>query len=130
MQSYPEVRPSQTTGGGLGLFAERDYFAGELVTQYGGRRSDTQIDGDYVLMIKQNRKKPFYLDTQEPGSFKEPEQRGRYINESISRRNVDARFNSRTQQVEFYVRSNTVVPKGTEFFWYYGDEYKRNYDPK
>lgn len=128
--TFPEVKQSSLANGGLGLFAERDYAENELVTLYGGKRSDEEINGSYVIKVHPYKKKAFYLDGENPNYFKEPEELGRYINESISRRNVDFRFNNRTYKVEVRVRPGHKVYKGEEFFWNYGNEYQRDYEPK
>lgn len=82
---HPVVKVSEACGGTLGLFAERNYKENEFVTNYGGDVTEEEIEGDYVLTVKDGRKM-LSFDTQREGSWKYPEELGRFINESFSKR--------------------------------------------
>lgn len=123
------VRVSVDCNGTLGLFAGKDCKENEYVTSYGGDVTEEEIEGDYVLTVKSGRKM-LSFDAERIGSWRYPQELGRFINESISRRNLVARFNSMLKRVEFYVKPGSYVRAGEEFFWFYGDDYRRNYDPK
>ena len=65
----------------FGLFADRDYRAGELVTTYGGKEWNLECSGDYVASVNERRHIDGLHDF-------ELQQKARWINEFNSERSI------------------------------------------
>jgi hypothetical protein len=103
------------SGRGHGLFADRDYHPGEVITTYGGRLVYGQhVQGDYVAYCGNN--------TNSDGSdgFQLSE-KGRWINESDRDRTIVNATLGRT------IRAQHHVKQGQEIFVDYGEQYQRSY---
>lgn len=102
---------------GYGLFATRDYAAGEKVTEYYGARMPVRdgTRGDYMALLGK--------DVMINGlyGFKLGKEQGRWINESDSSRTI---VNVELGRI---VRTTQAVSRGEQFFADYGDEYDRDY---
>lgn len=115
---------------GFGLFAERDYSAGEKVTtyvkkfektfslrcngRYGGVLHRKEIQGDYVALLGDG----IHIDGRTGFRF---EEKGRWINESDrDRSGVNVKLGRDVKTV-------CAVKKGEQFFADYGGDYQRDY---
>lgn len=98
-----------------GLFAERDYCAGEKVTEYGGERSLEEISGPYVARVGTD----IHIDGYS-GFLLGPE-RGRWINEH------DAARSFVNVELARVIHTTRPVAKGEQFFGDYGGDYVRDY---
>lgn len=109
----PKVKKDRIRG--YGLFADRDYQPGELVTKYGGRTiwNTSQLRGDYVAKASEHHIDGF--DT-----FRLSE-KGRWINEFDSERTFVNCSLGRD------IRAIVLVKEGEQFFCNYGNDYERNY---
>ena len=112
---------------GFGLFADRDYQPGEFVAFYGGiKKKKTQGDGPYVV-----EGRSYAYDAEHKFDIRD---KGRWVNENpVNERdyNVDMMFRTWEKNLPkfkgkrlFFV-TKKKVPKGTEFFWWYGTKYDR-----
>ena len=105
---------------GKGLYADRPYEEGEEVTHYGGMVVPSNSKGSYIVKVSSARA----IDAQHiliPGNVK-----GRWINEnpaSLRRQNVELKKRGR----RFVFVAERAIRQGEQFFWYYGDEYQRDY---
>lgn len=109
----PKVKKDRIRG--YGLFADRDYQPGELVTKYGGRTvyNTVHLRGDYVAKASE-----FYIDGFDGFRLSE---RGRWINEFDSERTFVNCSLGRD------IRAIVLVKEGEQFFCNYGNDYERNY---
>ena len=99
-----------------GLYADRDYDEGELVTLYGGVKYSGERSGDYVSKIGKHGN--LHIDGHY--GFTQSE-KGRWINESNRCRNhVNVELGRS-------IRTTQDVKRGDQFFADYGDEYARTY---
>lgn len=98
---------------GWGLFADRDYRAGEKVTSYGGYVAMHEVRGDYVAHCNEVHVNGYH-------GF-EIFEKGRFINEKDAERSVVNVQLGRT------IRTVKAVSKGEQFFADYGNEYNRSY---
>lgn len=109
----PLILPDRERGG-YGLFATRDYRAGEVVTEYGGTTSSALQKGDYVGYLGDG----VCIDGHHGFRLC---QRGRWINEYNGERSMV------NVTIGRQVRTTRPVKCGEQFFGDYGPEYQRNY---
>lgn len=108
----PKVQKDRVRG--YGLFADRDYEAGEIITRFGGRVIyGGNISGDYVAKCSE-----FYIDGFDGFRLSE---RGRWINEFDRERSFVNCSLGRE------IRAIVPVKKGEQFFCNYGNDYARKY---
>jgi len=112
--SGPKVKRDPIRG--WGLFADRDYKRGELITLFGGNiiYSAAEVQGDYVARCSE-----FYIDGFY--GFRLGTEKGRWINE----------FNSEVTFINCSlgreIRAVVDVEEGDQFFCNYGKHYVRKY---
>lgn len=112
-QPGPEVAWDHVRGC-YGLRARQPYRKGQAITEYGGRRSRTELQGDYVAKASAE----LYIDGQY--DFKLCE-KGRWINESDRDRTVVNVILGRT------VRAACAIVAGEWLFADYGPDFVRDY---
>lgn len=125
----PGPRLAKVEGKGYGLFAEKSYKAGEVVTVYGGKWVAPGVTGPYVIEFAPNR-----IINGAYGFY--PDEKGRWINDPQTRRsqtpdelmaleNVNVLRNGRT----VYMIATRPIDEGEELLWYYGEDYDRDWLP-
>lgn len=118
----PVILPTRTRG--YGLFADREYEGGEIVTMYGGDKVTGETEGDYVLYNQVTG-----VTTDGRYGYKLGE-KGRWINE-YSRKTRDR---NKHKNVVFISTKRgigvkaigRVIPFATELFLNYGADYNRS----
>lgn len=135
-----QVKPSTIPNAGFGLFATKQFQADEQITVYGGlmkRVAQEPPCGDYVYMFPEqllegrlseeqivaSKWRGTYLDAQT--TWKE-EDRGRWINHSVDRRNVFADIIGKAEDGSWVLAffAMRTIEIGEEFFFDYGPFYK------
>lgn len=103
-----------TLRGCFGLFADRKYKKGEIITRYDGEKHNDDFDGDYALRYNAN------LTVDGHHGFWN-NNKGRWINEFDRERSF---INVSLSRV---MRATTTIEEGDQLFTDYGDEYQRTY---
>eukprot|EP00397_Hematodinium_sp_SG-2012_P050175 GEMP01058189.1.p1 GENE.GEMP01058189.1~~GEMP01058189.1.p1 ORF type:complete len:172 (+),score=30.12 GEMP01058189.1:254-769(+) len=117
------VRPSVIPGAGQGLFAERDFLAGEWICVYFGRpiplRQILQMPAselDYVM----GGFGVFSIDARD-----EPDCIAKYINDGRNSHKANVKFIKLKRQRKAIVVAIADISNGSEFFADYGEGYWR-----
>ena len=124
-RSWPhgvEARPSLIQGGGDGLFAWRDFAAGEELGEYYGRvlsllQAHQLVDRDYLMGgfgINAHVDARFAMDAP-----------GRYVNDHFDTRMLNARFDKNKPKRRAKLIAMRAIRKGEEIYASYGESYWR-----
>ena len=130
----PQIKKTTIKGlEGYGLFAERNYKKGEIITIYGGKLHYKMIQGDYVFRLCE--KTPLYVD----GEYDfHPTEKGRWLNHGTENKkdvlggaldhskpsaNTEFDLSKKNGVPICYIRALRNIFKGEEFFVDYGPLY-------
>ena len=114
------IRPSNILGAGSGLFADRDYEAGDRITYYSGQlHFGNEMQGDRVLQFKQGQINGRSIDA--AGSCIHEFGRGDMVNCALSPPASNCMFKY-TEGLP-YVVTTRRVRMNEEFLVYYGPDY-------
>ena len=112
----PKIKKDKIRG--WGLFADRNYQKGEIITKYGGAKVSKDAVGDYIAV---SGKGSYLKCINGLYGFNIYSERGRWINEYDGQRSkVNVILGER-------VLATKDIKKGEQFFADYGDEYERTY---
>jgi endogenous inhibitor of DNA gyrase (YacG/DUF329 family) len=105
---------------GYGLFADKEYRKGSIVTTYDGARSRNRVDGSYVLAFPRQK---VYIDAEKRFPL---EAKGRWINDTDTEtENVYMQLDTTKSPIVANMRALTKIAKGEQILWNYGPDYER-----
>lgn len=114
-----EVKTSLLPNAGLGLFALRDFSAGEVVCVYSGtvyslKESQQLIDKDYVVFVSLN----IHVDARN-----HPAVRARYANHNFDPTKVNGKLHRQPALRRALIVATHDISKGEEIYIDYGKAY-------
>jgi hypothetical protein len=127
-----KIKPSHIAGGGMGLYAQKSFSRGSVVTDYGGsivQSRDPNFGGDYVLQLSARK----FLDARKSNSGA-----GRFANDCRPANQRAGQCPGNNSQLESDPRNShnadiiatSSIHKGQEVFTSYGAQYWRNHDAR
>jgi hypothetical protein len=103
---------------GYGLFANRAYAKGELITEYGGVIYSGEVGGDYAARINADS----HIDGHHGFKLRE---KGRWINEFSG--DPEERAEKANATLGLAIRASRYIENGQQIFVDYGGDYVRDY---